>query len=164
MALVGSLPTPNTSEPSRVVISETVGAPVVPLTLPVAPIAPEPLDPVGSTPAKLITVMDEVTLVEKVAVTVTLLSSAGAKARQISAVPFCVLVLCASTQTRPAPLTELTVTGVVAVPPDTSASRSSFANLVERAGETIVVAAAEFWDTVASTVTPVGDAETRDSP
>ena len=57
------------------------------LELPVAPIAPEPWVPVVSTPAKLITVKEELTLWESVAVTVTLLSADVASARQISEVP-----------------------------------------------------------------------------
>ena len=64
-----------------------MGAPLLALALPVAPIAPEPLVPVVSTPAKLITVNEELTLWESVAVTVTLLSAEEAKARQISEVP-----------------------------------------------------------------------------
>jgi hypothetical protein len=59
LALVGSVPTPTTSEPSLVVVSVAVGAPVVALALAAAPTAPEPFEPDGSTPAKLITVMDE---------------------------------------------------------------------------------------------------------
>jgi hypothetical protein len=51
------------------------------------PIAPEPLVPEVSTPLKVITVIDESTLWESVALTVTLLSDEAEKARQISAVP-----------------------------------------------------------------------------
>jgi hypothetical protein len=68
-----------------------------------------------STPVKLTTVIEDCTDCENVAVTVTLLNSAGAKARQISAVPCCVFVLCTSTQVKLAPETPLTVV-VVAVP------------------------------------------------
>ena len=69
------------------VTSETVGAPDEPLAPAVAPTAPDPLVPDVSTPAKLITVMDEATLWESVAVTETLLKGRDANARQISAVP-----------------------------------------------------------------------------
>jgi hypothetical protein len=65
--------------------------------------------PDASTPAKLITVMDETTLRDSVAVTETLLKGTDAKARQISAVPLCTLVLTTSTQAKPAPEMLLTV-------------------------------------------------------
>jgi hypothetical protein len=87
MALSKSLPTPITQEPARVVVRLAVGAPLREFPVPVAPIAPEPFVPLESTPAKLITVMEEPTLLERVAVTVTLLSVCVAKARQISDVP-----------------------------------------------------------------------------
>jgi hypothetical protein len=57
------------------------------LAVPVAPIAPEPFVPEVSTPAKLITVMEQPTLWEIVAVTVTLFKGKGANARQISEDP-----------------------------------------------------------------------------
>ena len=59
--------------------------------------APEPLLPDVSTPAKLMTVKEETTLCERVAVTATLLRGVDAKARQISEVPFWTLVLRTST-------------------------------------------------------------------
>jgi hypothetical protein len=49
--------------------------------------APDPLVPVESTPVKLITVREELTLWERVAVTVTLFIGAAEKALQISDVP-----------------------------------------------------------------------------
>ena len=91
------------------VTSEAVGAPEVLLAPDVAPIAPEPLLPDGSTPAKLITVREETTLCDSVTVTVTLLSGAAANARQISAVPLCTLVRTTRTQVSPAPETLWTV-------------------------------------------------------
>ena len=65
MALVGSSPTPITTELSRVVTNVAIGAPELLLPVPVAPIAPEPLEPDG-TPEKLSTVIEEeVTLREE---------------------------------------------------------------------------------------------------
>jgi hypothetical protein len=87
------LPTPTTNELFWVVTSDAVGAPGSAFPVPTAPIAPDPLVPEVFTPEKLITVIDEHTLWESVAVTVTLLSVVVAKARQISAVPDCTLVL-----------------------------------------------------------------------
>jgi hypothetical protein len=87
MALLGSSPTPITTELFLVVTKVALGAPELALPVPVAPIAPEPLEPEVSTPAKLSTVIEEVTFRETAAVTDTLLRGAGAKARQISAVP-----------------------------------------------------------------------------
>jgi hypothetical protein len=78
------------------------------LVLAVAPIAPDPPVPVVSTPEKLITVMDETTFCDTVAVTVTLLRGAVANAFQISAVPFCVFVRSTNVQVRPAPVTPVT--------------------------------------------------------
>ena len=59
------------------------------LLLAAAPIAPEPFVPEVFTPSKLITVMDEMTLCDKVAVTDTELSVEVEKALQISAEPLC---------------------------------------------------------------------------
>jgi len=112
---VGSSPTPNTTELARVVVSVAEGAPEAAFAVAVAPIAPDPFVPVVSTPVKLTTVMDDCTDCENVAVTVTLLNTADANARQISAVPCCVFVLCTNTQVRLAPETPVTVV-VVAVP------------------------------------------------
>ena len=129
---MGSSPTPNTTEFARVVVSVAEGAPEAAFAVAVAPIAPDPFVPVVSTPVKLTTVIDDCTVCENVAVTVTLLSTAGAKARQISAVPCCVFVLCTNTQVRLAPETPLTVV-VVAVPfpLEINASNNSLAAVVE---------------------------------
>ena len=129
---MGSSPTPNTTEFARVVVSVAEGAPEAAFAVAIAPIAPDPFVPVVSTPVKLTTVIDDWTDWENVAVTVTLLNAAGAKARQISAVPDCVFVLCTSTQVRLAPETPLTVV-VVAVPfpLEINASNNSFVAEVE---------------------------------
>jgi hypothetical protein len=71
--------------------------------------APEPLVPDVSTPTKLITVIDETTLCDMVAVTETPVNGAVAKARQISDVPLCTFVLTTSAQVNPAPETPVTV-------------------------------------------------------
>jgi hypothetical protein len=65
--------------------------------------APDPLVPEGSVPVKLITVMEETTFWESVAVTETALSVVGAKVRQISEEPLCAFVRTTSAQVRPAP-------------------------------------------------------------
>jgi hypothetical protein len=93
----------------RVVTSVAAGAPDRAFALFVAPIAPDPFVPEVSTPVKLITVIDETTLCDSVAVTVTLLKGDGANARQISDVPLCAFVLTASAQLSPPPLTLATV-------------------------------------------------------
>ena len=82
-----------TNELALVVTREAVGAPLLEFPVPFAPMAPDPFVPVVSTPVKLITVIEETVLRDRVAVTVTLVSGDGAKARQISAVPRCVFVL-----------------------------------------------------------------------
>src|ERR1700704_2819031 len=131
------------TEFARVVVSVAVGAPVAPLAVAVAPIAPDPLVPVVSTPVKLTTVMEDKTDCENVAVTVVFVSTAGAKARQISEVPSCVLVLCTSTQVR-LPPAMLFTTGFVPVlrPLETNASNNSLAEAVEKAAVARVVAVA----------------------
>ena len=98
-----------TQDPFRVVVRLAVGAPPLEFAVPVAPMAPAPFVPEVSTPAKLITVKEHTTLWEIVAVTVTLLSAAGANARQISEVPLCTLVLRTRTQFNPPPETFVTV-------------------------------------------------------
>jgi len=98
-----------THDPFRVVVRLAVGAPRLELEPAVAPIAPDPFVPVASTPAKLITVNEHATFWEIVAVTVTLLSSVGANARQISEVPLWTLVLRTRTQFNPPPDTLVTV-------------------------------------------------------
>src|SRR6267154_1350866 len=92
MALSKSLPTPNTQALLRVVTSVAVGAPGRALPDAIAPIAPDPLVPDVSTFEKLATVIDDTVGCESVAVTVTLLSAAGARVRQISLVPDCTFV------------------------------------------------------------------------
>ena len=91
------------------VVKLAVGAPRLEFPVPVAPIAPEPFVPEVSAPIKVITVTDDVTLWESVAVTFTCLKGEVANARQISAVPLCVLVLWTSVQLNPAPVTLVTV-------------------------------------------------------
>ena len=103
------------------------GAPDEALPVPVAPMAPEPFVPDKLTPAKLTTVMEEPTLLERVAVTVTPVKVEAAKVRQISDVPRCVFVRFTKAQVNPAPVTLETV---VLVPDGESvainASNSSF--------------------------------------
>src|SRR4051812_22767298 len=84
VALSKSLPTPNTSELLRVVASVAVGGPPAEFADAVAPMAPDPFVPVVSTFLKLTTVIDPAVDWDIVAVTVTPVSVAGAKARQIS--------------------------------------------------------------------------------
>jgi hypothetical protein len=55
----------------RVLVKLAVGAPLPEFPVPVAPIAPEPFVPEVSAPVKLITVIEEATLCESVAVTFT---------------------------------------------------------------------------------------------
>jgi hypothetical protein len=109
MALSKSFPTPKTHELFRVVTRVAVGAPDEAFALRIAPIAPEPLAPEVSTPLKLITVSEEATLLDRVAVTVTLLKGEGANARQISDVPRCTFVLTTRAHVSPAPITWVTV-------------------------------------------------------
>lgn len=132
MALSQSLPTPTTRELFLVVIKLAVGIPGFAFPVPTCPIAPEPLVPEVSAPLKLITVMEAATLCESVAVTFTLLSLLVAKARHISAVPLCTLVLTTRTQVRPAPLMPLTIVFGPDESVDTNASNNSLAELVEK--------------------------------
>ena len=90
------------------VTSVAAGVPDTPLPLPIAPIAPEPLVPDVLMPLKLITVIEDDTLCESEAVTVTLFNAEGANARQISAVPGRPFVLTTNTQVNPAPVTLVT--------------------------------------------------------
>ncbi len=132
MALSQSVPTANTQEPSRVVVTDPVGAPEVALNMAVAPTAPEPLLPLESTPAKATTVIEEAALCAKLALIVALLKTAGAKARQISASPNTPFARAANCHVNPAPVTEVTV-----FPPEVleslemNASSSSFDPVVE---------------------------------
>ena len=126
------MPTPNTHELLRVVVSEAVGAPAFALPDPVAPIAPEPLVPDGSAPVNVTTVIDPACADEIVAVTDTLLRRDAANARQISAVPTCAFVRRTSCHVRPPPAIDDTT-----VPPAgessavTNASNSSDPPAVE---------------------------------
>ncbi len=100
--------------------------------LPIAPIAPEPFVPVGFTPMKLMTVIDESTALDRLAVTETLVKAAVAKVRQTSEVPACAFVLSTRTHVNPAPVT----LAMVAVPGEgpsleMNASNSSLADFVE---------------------------------
>jgi len=145
IALSQSLPTPNTHEPLRVVISDALGAPEAALALAVAPIAPEPPVPVASAPVKVTTVIEDVTPCDNVAVTLTLVSVEGAKARQISAVPNWALVRRTSVQVRPVPLTLVTVTPGEVASLEIKARSSSFAELVENDGEVMLELGAELF-------------------
>ena len=143
-ALFQSLPTPRTQELFRVLISETVGAPLLALAEAVAPTAPEPFVPVVSTPLKLSTVMELAAELERVAVTTAFAKGLVANARQISAVPCCALVRFTNDQVSPAP--DILFTCMVL--PDgpsvaTKASRSSLPAEVVKAGVDAVLDALE---------------------
>src|SRR3954470_4936780 len=105
IALSKSLPTPKTHELFRVVVSVAVGAPEAALADLIAPIAPEPFVPDVSTLENVITVRDEITVCDSVAVAVTLVRTFGEKARQISLDPACALVRATRAQVSPAPVT-----------------------------------------------------------
>jgi len=85
--------------------------------------------------------MDAATLWESVAVTEALVRTAGAKARQISAVPSCVLVRLTSDQVRLPPVTPVTVMPEVLASDEMNASSSSFVVAVVKVGDAMVVAA-----------------------
>ena len=76
---------------------------------PIAPMAPDPFVPVVSTPVNDITVRDETTLCERLAVTVMLLRGVDAKARQISESPLWAFVRPTNAQFNPPPVTLDTV-------------------------------------------------------
>jgi len=157
MALSKSLPTPTTSELLCVVLRVAVGAPLLAYPEPIAPIAPEPYVPVAATPLKVITVIEETTVWDSVAVTDTFFNTAGAKARQISDVPPCTLVLTTSTHVNPAPETLCTVVfGEPRESVEMKANSSSLLLAVENAGE-LTVELAVFWscETLTSLVIPV---------
>src|SRR5262245_48132751 len=141
-----------TQELFRAVTRLAAGAPEDALPLAVAPIAPEPFVPEGSTPAKLMTVMGEAALCARVAMTVTALNGEAANARQISDVPFCVFVRLTSTQVRPAPLTPVTVVfGPLVQSVEINANNSSLPAVVENADvATVVLAVPWSANTVAS--------------
>src|SRR5262249_14566318 len=132
------------------------GAPGFALADAVAPIAPDPLLPDGSAPVKLITVSDEVNICAMVAVTVTLLSGAVAKARHTSASPDCTLVRRTSCHVSPAPGTLVTLFALVGRPSAAmNASTNSLPALVEN-GLVAPVVAFGSWstDVTVSTATP----------
>jgi hypothetical protein len=84
---------------------------------------------------KLITVIEDITLCDNVAVTLTLVKVEGAKALQISAVPNWVLVRRTKTQVNPAPVILVTVVlGDDTPSAATKARSSSLGELVEKAG------------------------------
>jgi hypothetical protein len=91
----------------RVVTKLADGAPLAALFVAVAPIGPD-----ISAPVKLISVRDEETLCESVAVTVTFVNGFGASALQISEVPLCPFALATNVQANPPP--EIPVTVVLA--------------------------------------------------
>jgi hypothetical protein len=103
------------------------------------------LVPEKSTPENAMTVIDEVSgaLVAKFAVRVAFVNGAGAKARQISAVPSCTFVRCTSCHVRPAPVTLATVAGGsdAVLSPPTKASSSSLPRVVENAELVMLVLA-----------------------
>ncbi len=72
------MPTPNTHELFRVVVSVAFGAPEIALPDAMAPIAPDPFVPDVSTFKKVTTVSEDAAACERVAVTVTLPSGAVA--------------------------------------------------------------------------------------
>ncbi len=138
-----SLPTPKTSEPSRVAIRLAVGAPDGALTLFALPIAPEPFTPEESVPVKVTTVIEAATLCDRVARTVTFARAEGAKARHISAVPSCRFALRTRAHVRLAPLTPVTVIPDELESVEMKASKSSLPAEVENAGEVMLVLALE---------------------
>ena len=91
------------------VTNDADGAPEAALRPPVAPMVPEPFAPDELTPLKLMTVIEELTLCESVAVAVTLLRGVAAKVRQISEVPLWPLVRTTSDHVRPPPEMPVTV-------------------------------------------------------
>jgi len=123
------------------VVRLAVGAPVDELPVPVAPMAPEPPVPEVLAPVKVTTVSEPELEADRVAVTVALVSTAGANARHTSAVPSCVLVRLTSVQVRLPPVMPVTV--VLAPEPElsaaTNASNSSLAAEVVKAAVTIVL-------------------------
>src|SRR5262249_3960373 len=97
-----------TPDALRVVVNDTLGAPVAALLAALAPMAPEPSVPVASTPDSAMTVSEPVAADARVAVTVSLICISGEKARQISAVPAWPFARFTSTQFNPAPETLVT--------------------------------------------------------
>jgi hypothetical protein len=124
---------------ARVVTRVALGAPDLALAPAVAPMAPEPPVPLVSVPVKVTTVMEAGTLCDSVAFTLTLDRVAEAKARQISAVPRCVLVRQTSAQVWLAPVTPVTVMPDELAPVDTNASSNSLVAVVENEGDVMLV-------------------------
>ena len=152
MALSQSLPTPKTHEVFRVVTRLAAGPPLAALALPVAPIAPEPFTPDVSTPVNVTTVIEDITLLDRVALTDTFVSGVDANARQISEVPICLLVRSTNAQVSPAPVTLLTV--VLVPEPEKSvainASSNSLPEVVENEGLAMTVLVDLSADTIVS--------------
>lgn len=145
------MPTPSTQELLWLVTKVALGEPEAELAEATAPIAPDPLVPDELTPVKVTTVIEEATVCERVALTVTLARGEGANARQISAVPNCAFVRMTKTQVRPAPVTLFTCTALPKLSLEMNASSNSFAAVVEKAlVVTTVLAAARSPDAVAS--------------
>src|SRR5579883_528815 len=130
-----------------------------------APIAPEPLVPLVSTPLKLTICRDAKTVCARLAVTVTLDNGVTAKARHISEVPppeeF---ALATGTQVRPPPLTLVTDIGANIESLAIKASSNSFPVVVEKEGLVIELFAADkSTDTLASVVTEAWDCAGKNS-
>jgi len=130
-----------------------VGAPEDAPLLAVAPIAPDPPNPEGSTPAKLITDMEETTACDRVAVMDTPPSAPEANARQTSDVPLCPLALTTKVQVKPPPATPVTVVlGPDSRSVEMKASNSSLPEVMEKVEVTsFVFARALSIETFAST-------------
>ena len=124
----------------RVVTSDAEGAAFGEFVLAMLPIAPDPLVPEVSTPAKLTMVIAAAGEdCEKVATAVTFVSTDGANALQISAVPPCALVRSTIVQVNPAPVTPLTVILLERASLLISASTNSLPCTVEKLALVIVV-------------------------
>jgi len=133
IALSQSLATLNTHELLRVVTRVAAGVPGSAFVATVAPIAAEPLLPDVSAPLNAITVIEEATLWDSAALTVTEDKGLVAWARQISAVPSCLLLRCTRDHVSPPPLIPVTtVLGLVTPSLATKASSSSFVPEVEK--------------------------------
>lgn len=147
IGLSQSTPTPKIQEFVLVVVSVTVGAPLLALAIAVAPMAPDPFVPEVSTPVMLTTVSEDAADSDNVAVTDTLLSTVGANARQISAVPRCAFARATNCQVSPAPLMPVTVLFVplAGASADTNASSSSFGAVVENVLVVTDVLALALW-------------------
>jgi len=110
----------------------------------VAPIAPEPPVPEVSMPVKLITVMDDDTFSDNEAVTLAPLRVVAENARQISAVPRCVLERNTSVHVSPPPLTLLTL--ALLPPPEASVEINARSNSLAALVENVAVFTLDFAD------------------